>query len=382
VPERVLVIGAGPAGLAAAWALDRAGLPTVLLERADAVCSSWRGHYVGLRLNSPRRMSSLPGLRMRRQLGRWVSRQDFVEYVEQYAGRLQPDIRFGVEAYRVDRVQEQWQVATAQGPLCARSVVVATGLNAHPHLPDWSGIDTYGGELLHAADYVEPGPLCGRDVLVVGLGASGTDIALELACAGARRVRVAVRSPPLIFPRDPTIAIMSQLVKHVSLPDRLVDRLSLLLHDLLWGDLTRYGLARPTQGLATSIATRGHGATIDRGLVGALKQGQIEVVPSVRRLHPDSVELVDGSHIAPETVVAATGQRPGLETLVGHLGVLRKPCGLPTLHGAQTSSAAPDLYFLGYRLPAGQLPDLGVDARAIARRIARSRERRSRAGAR
>jgi putative flavoprotein involved in K+ transport len=314
---------------------------------------------------------------MERGLGRWVSRQDFIEYVERYSERLQADIRFEVEATRVDRVGDIWRIATSHGPLYTRSVVVATGLNARPHLPGWPGIDAYEGALLHATSYSEPRLLAGGDVLVVGLGASATDIALELVSDSARRVRISVRSPPLIFPRHAAIAVMSQLVKHISLPDRLVDRLSLFIHDLLWGDLSQYGLARPAQGLARSIATRGHGATIDRGLVRALRSRQIEIVPAVGRFHPDSIELVDGTRITAETVIAATGQRPALEPLVGHLGVLREPNRLPALHGAKTAPQAPGLYFLGYRLPAGQLPDMSTDARAIARRIAESGHRGS-----
>jgi len=72
--ERPVVIGAGPGGLAASWALKRAGIEPVVLERSSVVCSSWRGHYRALHLNSPRRISSLPGMRMERRLGRWVAR--------------------------------------------------------------------------------------------------------------------------------------------------------------------------------------------------------------------------------------------------------------------------------------------------------------------
>jgi putative flavoprotein involved in K+ transport len=369
--DRPLVIGAGPGGLSAAWALKRAGLAPVIVERTEEVCSSWRGHYRNLRLNSPRRISSLPGARMERRLGRWVAREDFIGYVERYAEAIQPDIRFGVKATKLHRDGDRWRLATSQGEMHARSVVLATGLNALPHLPRWPGIEDYRGELLHAASYLEPSAFRGRDVLIVGLGASGTDIALELARNGAQRVCISVRTSPLIFRRHLSTAVMSQLIKHASLPDFLVDRLSLLLHEQLWGDLSPYGLGRPSEGMAKSLSTRGHGATMDRGLIGALKCGRIAVVPAVERFHPDGVELADGTIATPNVVIAATGQRPDLHELVGHLNVLGPQGGRPAVHGAQTSARAPGLYFLGYRLPAGQLPDMAIDARAIARRIAR-----------
>jgi putative flavoprotein involved in K+ transport len=307
---------------------------------------------------------------MERRLGRWVSRADFIDYVERYAAAIEADIRFGVEVTRLDREDAGWLVTTSEGPpIYAHSVIVAGGLNTRAHIPPWPGMDAYRGRLLHAADYREPAPFRGSDVLVVGLGASATDIALELARHGAGRVRISVRSAPLIFRRHLSTAAMSQAIKYTPLPDALVDRLSLLLHDLLWGDLSAYGLARPREGLASSLRSRGHGATMDRGLVAALKQGRIGVVAAVERFHSDGVQLADGTLLAPDAVIAATGQRPDLQRPIGHLGVLSGPGGRPAVHGASTSANAPGLYFIGYRLPAGQLPDMNIDARAIARRV-------------
>lgn len=375
--DRPVVIGAGPAGLAAAWALKRAGVDPIVIERADRVCSSWRGHYRCLHLNSPRRISSLPGRRMERRLGRYVGREDFVGYVERYAEQIDPDIRFGTAVERIERSDGGWNVRTSAGTLSAPAVVVATGLNQQPRMPDWPGAASFRGELLHARDYNDPGRFAGRDVLVVGFGSSGTDIALELARSGDGRVRMSMRTPPIIYRRHLSTAVLSQVAKHAPVPNVVFDRLSLLLHDLLWGDLSDAGLGRPTEGMATSLAKRGHGATMDCGLVSAVRGGRIEVVPAVSGFDGDAVLLADGSRIEPEVVIAATGQRPGLEGMVGHLGVLGPPAGRPLFHGARTAPGAPQLYFLGFRLPAGQLPDLQIDARAIARRIVASETRQT-----
>jgi putative flavoprotein involved in K+ transport len=370
--KRPLVIGAGPAGLAAAWALKRVGMRPVLLERADGVCSSWRGHYRALRLNSPRYLSSLPGMPMERRLGAWVTRADFLDYVERYAQRVGADIRFGTDVQRLEHDGEGWALQTSSGAFHAPAVIVATGLNARPHLPDWPGAEGYTRELIHACDYSQPDRFADRDVLVVGVGASATDIAVELASTGSGRVRLSVRTPPLIYRRNGATALMSQLVKHGWVPAPLFDRLSLMLHDLLYGDLSAYGLERPREGMATSLAKRGHGATMDRGLIAALKSRRLAVVSAVSAFDGDEVLLADGARIRPDVVIAGTGQRPDLDRLAGHLGVLTPPGGRPSVHGAKTAHTAPHLYFLGFRLPAGQLPDLGIDARAIARRMARN----------
>lgn len=305
------------------------------------------------------------------ELGTWVARDDFIAYVERYAAALDAEIKFGVAVQRIDRDHGRWRLTTSRGPMLAPAVIVATGLNRVPRWPSWPGREQYRRELIHACEYVNADRYRGRDVLVVGPGASGMDIAVELAKRGAARVRVSVRTPPLILRRAKSGPFLSLLLKYLPIPGWLLDPVSLWLHRMLWGDLSRYGLPRPTEGLATSLASRGHGLTIDRGLIAAVRQGRIEVVPAVRRFHEASVELIDGTRVDPDAVIAATGQRPGLEGLVGHLPGVLSPLGLPSKHGAKALPHAPDLHFLGFRIPPGQLPDLSIDARAIARRMAR-----------
>ncbi|WP_329472600.1 NAD(P)-binding domain-containing protein [Streptomyces sp. NBC_01723] len=105
---------------------------------------------------------------------------------------------------RIERAEPgsgaQWLVHTHDGPMTADAVVVATGRCHTPNVPHWTGRSTFTGTLLHSAHYRSPAPYRGPHVLVVGAGNSGTEIAGVLAGAGAERVRIAVRTPPNIFP--------------------------------------------------------------------------------------------------------------------------------------------------------------------------------------
>ncbi len=129
------VIGGGPGGLAAAYALRARGVRAVVLERADRVGASWRGHYDRLRLHTTRRLSGLPGLPMPRRFGRWPARDDMVRYLEKYAEHHALEIVTGVEVSRVERAPDGsgWLLrATGGRELTGAAVVVATGYNHTP----------------------------------------------------------------------------------------------------------------------------------------------------------------------------------------------------------------------------------------------------------
>jgi putative flavoprotein involved in K+ transport len=372
-PE-VVVIGAGAAGLGVAAALQRRGIEDVIvLERAGAVASSWRGRYDGLRLNTVRRLSGLPREPIPSEAGTWPSREAFTSYLADVAKRRRLDVRLGVEVERIDRGKGHWRLLTSAGTLQSRSVVVATGYDRVPRVPDWPGRDTFTGELLHGSAFRNPEPYRDRDVLVVGAGNTGTEIATRLV-GTAVRVRVSFRTPVNIMP--PTfLGVPATLLARMSetAPAALVDRTSFLMQRLSWGDLSRYGMPRSPYGVATELRVRGLGATLDRGFVAALKAGRLELVSAVERFDGADVVLADGERIQPQVVIAATGYGHGLESLVGHLGVLL-PSGRPAAWKGGSHPDASGLYFNGYWLPlSGQLPAMRRSTRRIARAIVRER---------
>ncbi|GAA3128172.1 flavin-containing monooxygenase [Streptomyces echinatus] len=370
----VYVIGAGPGGLAAAHALRARGIRAVVLERSDLVGASWRGHYDRLRLHTTRRLSALPGLGMPRKFGRWVSRDNVVRYLEKYAEHHELEIVTGVEVHRVERTGDDtgWLLHASGGrELTGSAVVVATGFNHTPRLPDWPGRESYGGELLHAGGYRDAEPYRDRDVLVVGIGNTGAEIAVDLVEGGAARVRLAVRTAPHILRRS-TLGWAAQytgvLVRR--LPVRLVDRLAGPVGRLSTPDLSGHGLPRPDTGLY-SRARQGAIPVQDVGLIDAVRKGKVEIVAAVEAFEDGKVVLADGSRISPDAVIAATGYVRALEGLVGHLGVLDGR-GRPVAHGGRTHAQAPGLHFTGFTNPiSGMLRELAIDAGKIARAVAK-----------
>ncbi|MEU8589134.1 NAD(P)/FAD-dependent oxidoreductase [Streptomyces sp. NPDC048664] len=370
----VYVIGGGPGGLATAHALRARGIRAVVLERSDRVGAGWRRHYDRLRLHTTRRLSALPGLAVPRSFGRWVARDDVIRYLETYAEHHGLEIVTGVEVSRVEPAPDGtgWLLhATGGRELTGSAVVVATGFNHTPHLPAWPGRDARTVELLHAGEYRDAAPYAGRDVLVVGAGNTGADIAVDLVEGGAARVRLAVRTAPHIVRRSLAgwPAQRSGILLR-RLPARLADPLARLQARLSVPDLSAHGLARPAAGLF-SRAKHGAIPVLDTGLVDAVRKGRVEVVAAVEGFAGGEVLLADGGRVAPDAVIAATGYVRALEGVVGHLGVLDER-GRPVVHGARSPESAPGLYFTGFTNPiSGTLRELSIDAQKIAKAVAR-----------
>lgn len=369
--DPVVVIGAGPAGLAAAASLSHYGIPSVVLERSDRVGSSWLGHYDRLHLHTHRMVSSLPGLRLPRQAGNWVSRDDLVEYLDVYARAHALDIRFGVEVERVDREGGRWVVRTSEGDHETDRVIVATGYNNRPTELDWPGMDGFEGELIHSADYRNPEPYRGKDVLVVGTGNSGAEIAVDLVDGGARRVRISVRTPPSFMKRatQPLGIVLRKF------PPAVADRLVYAMQPLNTGNLSKSGMPRPSLGAISRFLSEDVTPILDVGLIPLLRKGIVTVVPAVEGFDGPDVLLAGGERIQPDAVIASVGFQRGLQQLVGHLGVVEdRPRGRPAVHGAETHPDAPGLHFIGYTNPlSGMLREIAIDAKKIARAIAAQR---------
>lgn len=370
-----MVVGAGAAGIAVAAALARRGVACDVLERASTIGSAWAGRYDSLHLHTARALSGLPGMAIPRRYGRWVARDDVVEYLNDYAARFAIAPELGVEVTRVEREERDgggWQVQTSAGRRRAPAVVFATSFSSAPFLPGWATPADPPVRLEHSSGYRNPDPYRGCRVLVVGAGNSGSEIAVDLVRAGVEVV-MSVRRPPNILRRD-QLGVPSQVLGIAlrRVPERVMNPLGAALRRLSVPDLRAYGLPAPSGPSYTQFVSSGTVPILDHGFVQEVQAGHIRIVAAVRELAPDGAILIDGSVRAVDAVICATGYRPGLESIVGQLGVLDAR-GIPLVHGAATVAAAPGIYFSGVSIQlAGLLRELGIEARAIGEAVART----------
>ena len=340
-----MVIGAGPAGLAASWALGRAGLDPLVCERAAAVAASWRGRHDQLRLNTHRMFSHQPGARIPRRCGPFPARDDYVAYLQDYAAGMR--LRLGTRIGRADKIEGGWRLEAGDESITTAHAVIATGPDAVPVMPTWPGLPSFPGTVIHAGRFRNVTDVAGRDVLVVGPGNSGVDLLGHLARSDAGKLWLSARSGMNITPlrlAGVPLHPVSLAARHLPVPWQ--DTTARAIQRVAFGDLTRLGYPRSRLGAFTRQARDGVTIAVDDGFVRALKTGRITMKPAIERFDGSRAGFTDGTTCTPDVVICATGYRPSLEPIVGHLVALDRH-GMPPYSGAVSSPQLPGLWFFG-----------------------------------
>jgi indole-3-pyruvate monooxygenase len=365
-----IIVGAGPAGLAVAACLQRAGLPCLILEQDHQVATAWHGHYHRLHLHTDKGHSGLPFVPFPRDYPRYPSRLQVIDYLEAYAQAFRLDLRFGQKVGAARRANGAWEVQTQDASYRASNLVIATGYNREPYLPTWPGQDSFRGTLLHSSRYRDGEPFRNRKVLVVGFGNSGGEIAIDLWEHGAEP-SLAVRSPVNVIPRELFgIPILTIGILQSKLPPRVADALNRPILRAVVGDLTSYGLRQSSQGPLTQIGRDARIPLIDVGTIQLIKRGRIAVCPGIERFTQDGVAFTDGTRREFEAVILATGYRPRVDAFLEGASAAHDAHGSPTSSGRE--SPLPGLYFCGYYVsPTGMLREIAREARRISAAIAR-----------
>lgn len=349
-----IVIGAGQAGLAAGFHLQQAGLRFVILDAGDGAGGSWPHYYRSLRLFSPARFSSLPGLPFPGSPDAYPSRDETVAYLKHYAEAHRLPVLPRHAVSRVVRTGDAtFAVHAGSAVLHTRNVIAASGSFQRPRLPQLPGQALYQGEQMHSLGYREPGALAGKRVVVVGAANSGVQIAAELAQVAD--VSIAARRPP-------------SLVRQ-----RLLGADVHFWWWLLGLDTSETATWRA--GLFRRLHARSGPAVLDAGRYGrALAAGKPDLRPMFRELTENGVVWSDGSREAVDAIVYATGFDANLGYLqdLGALG----PNGLPRQRRG-ISTAVPGLYHVGLSYQrtyaSATLRGVGPDAEVV---VAHLREHR------
>src|SRR3954462_189829 len=279
-----IVVGGGASGRSAAAALVHKGIDTVVLEQDAQIGGTWARRYDRLHLHTVRGFSGLAHYSIPRRYPPYLSRDQFVTYLREYADHFALQVMAGCEVSRIasDGDGSHWTTTTTDGATWrSRAVVVATGQYRVPVTPQWQGADTFRGELLHSANYRRPSPYAGKRVLVVGAGNSGPETATDVAEKGAAFTALSIRTPPAIVPRDPFgLPVQRTGIMLSFLPTFLADRFARLTARIVLGDLTRHNIPRAGWGPFSAKRV----PLIDVGFVNAVKRELVRIRPALARL--------------------------------------------------------------------------------------------------
>ncbi|MBX3532169.1 MAG: NAD(P)-binding domain-containing protein [Rhizobiaceae bacterium] len=340
-PVDVLVVGAGQAGLAAGYHLRSSGLTYLIVDANQRIGDSWRRRYRSLTLFTPRQFSSLPDLPMPGNREQYPTRDEFADYLESYATACRLPIRIGARVSRLRRQRDgRFEAAFADGSVAtARAVIIATGGFQLPLVPEVARGFSDEVTQITAESYRDPSQIADGRVLVVGDGASGRDIAAELA--PLRETWLATGKPRLLFPER-------------------------ILSKSVWWWLALSGLLCAPEDSFFGRMLKKNDAFPDRDRsVESLKRFGVRVVGRLTHAGGSGATFGDGHRADIRTVIWAVGYRDD----TGWVDIAEAKDSRGAFAHTEGVSPVPGIYFVGRPWQRNRASALVMGAGADAERI-------------
>ncbi len=311
--ESVLLIGAGPAGIAQAYFLKRTGIPFRWVDRGAVIAETWANLYPSLRLNTTRFFSHMPEKRFPLYYGIFPTGRQYYAYLVDYAREQGLTPELGVTVTGVTPRDGGYWVETSAGNAWYPNVILATGRFSNPYTPSIPALDRYDGQRLHAHDYRDPLPFKGRRVLVIGNGPSGMDISIDVGRVNAPHIPVllSMRSGITLKRRYPLgLPKHAWMILGEHLPERVAEPLLAWIDNIGYRRAALRGLKIAADGQSTSAATRGP------ELIHAVRHGHVVCVGELQDSDGQCVQVEHLDGVARwheiDVVVLATGYKPAL----------------------------------------------------------------------
>ena len=369
-----IIVGASISGLASAACLQKHGIEYIIIEKTNSIGTPWRNHYRRLHLHTNKRISNLPFKKFASAIPRYPSRQQVVDYLDDYQKEHMINPIFNTEAARIVKGPGGWMTETNNGVFKSKYVIIATGAFAKPKAVHVKGMATFPGQIVHSYDYKTGSDYKGQKVLVVGFGNSACEIAIDLYEQGARP-SMAVRSPVNVIPRDVFgIPILELSIAMRGLPARFVDTVNAPLLRLLVGDITKLGLKKLPYGPLEQIQKTASIPLLDIGTIKHIREGHIRIYDDIDHIQGGTVHFSSGNKEDFDGIVAGIGYDNGHAGIVdvdpSRFEDLKHPVNKQKYFGKD------GLYFCGFWIaPTGQIREIGLDARKIAKDIALKEKR-------
>ena len=342
--DRLLIVGAGPVGLAMAKALKGRGIPYDHVDAGPGLGGNWRhGIYDNVHIVSSKRSTAYADFPMPADYPDFPSAAQMLRYLESYARHFGIDA--AIESRRKvisarPRIDDSWSVELDGGERRHyKGVIVCNGHHRDPRWPSYPGQD--GAPIVHAHDYRGPSDLAGKRVLVIGGGNSACDIAAEAARVGATS-DMSLRSGYWFLPKT----FLGRPLTDLPIWTLPVFMQRLILRGIIRmviGDYRKYGLLHPTQKLFERHPTFG------TEILGYLSQGRIKPRADIERFEGTKVHFRDGTRGEYDLVIAATGYNNSFPFLPE--GLISVTNDAAQIYGGAFPAKVKNLYIVGSNQP-------------------------------
>lgn len=373
----ICIVGAGSSGVAVAKALRDQGLAFDCFEKGSDIGGMWRYQndnglscaYRSLHIDTSRNNLGYPDFPISSDKPDFLSHRQLLDYLEAYADRfgVRAGIQFKTEVKTVEKASDgKWRVRTSDGATREyRAVIIANGHLWNPRWPSFPG--TFDGIAIHSSEYRTAEPFDDKNVLVVGIGNSAVDVAVDL-CKRAKSVTLSTRTGAHVMPKylmgipvDRWSAFFARKLKFPTLLTRMV--MSRLIY-LAVGDQRRFGIPKPKHPM-----WREH-ATLSQELLPYIGHGWISIKPNVEMLDGTAVEFADGSRATIDAIIYATGYKTTFPFLSPSVFAV-EDSGTVDLYRRIAPPSQPGLFFAGLVQPIGPtIPLVEIQARWIAAALA------------
>jgi cation diffusion facilitator CzcD-associated flavoprotein CzcO len=364
--EKVCIIGAGSSGIASCQVLNTRGIPYDCYEAGSNIGGNWRyrndngmsSAYRSLHINTCREVMEYAAYPMPKHYPDFPSHFQIIRYFEDYVDHfgLRETITFRTEVTKVEPAEAGWDVTVRSrdsGETRTRryaAVLVANGHHWDPRWPEppFPGADTFTGEQIHSHYYKVPDPYAGKRVLVLGIGNSAADIAVE-TCHVSERTFLAMRRGAYVVPKYQLGRPFDRIVKTPlgRLPFQVQRVLTRIMLRIVQGRMTDYGLPQPDH-----RPLEAH-PTVSADLLNRLGHGDITVKPNLERLDGDKVHFVDGTAEEIDAIIYCTGYRISFPFFPPDVVSVTE--NRVQLYRRVVDPAHPGLYFVGLVQPLGAI---------------------------
>ncbi|KAG5611145.1 hypothetical protein H5410_022426, partial [Solanum commersonii] len=296
----IVVVGAGPSGIAVSACLNKVGINNVVLEKQDCCAYLWKKKtYDRLHLHLSKDFCSLPFMPHASSSPKYMLKKEFIQYLDEYVEHfnIKPKFQTCVESAFYNNGEKKWNVKSrnlTSGEIelyASDFLILATGENNEGYIPKIVGIENFKGEIVHSSYYRS--------------GNSGMEIAFDLSNYESH-TSIVVRSPIHVLTREMVYTAML-LLKY--LPKSLVDTVIAKYANFKFGNLAELGILQPEEGPFSIKISKGRSPVIDVGAIDKIKLGQIKVLPGISKIKEHTVVFDNGDEHQFDAIIFATGYK-------------------------------------------------------------------------